>query len=477
MKKVCAMLFLIIFTFIQVSYCFAEEEQADKTIDLLTTFDECLKDVNIEYELKNYLNEDPVYVNLKECIQIAMLYNFYIKSADYSYIQNKWEYKNSLTNFLPSLGTTGYAIYYSGQVLVGAALVDRFNELALSVTLNAGHQLTKGGEQIFEALAKRNLKFAGKHNFNYTRSEVLLNCTKNYYELLRAKLNIEIYQKNYKERHAQLTLTENLMNAGLGTKFDVIRSKTELAQAKQNLLDSIQEFRFAQARLANIMGIEINTCLMPIEIEAKEYTLIDNTKSIDELFEIASLYREDIKKIRSQIKALKDEKRMIYTQFVPKPRILVQQQWQGTAAAGLGPATIVGGYMDINLGKNSGFGTITEAKAKQAQIDKSLVDLEQSLRDIKENILKSFYESKISKDRIAISKEQMQYALESVTLAELRLDAGEGILIDVIQAQTFKTRVRIELVNSIIRYNIAQVQLLFDNGTISETELTKNYSP
>ena len=133
--------------------------------------------------------------------------------------------------------------------------------------------------------------------------------------------------------------------------------------------------------------------------------------------------------------------------------------------------------MDINLGKNSGFGTITEAKAKQAQIDKSLVDLEQSLRDIKENILKSFYESKISKDRIAISKDQMQYALESVTLAELRLDAGEGILIDVIQAQTFKTRVRIELVNSIIRYNIAQVQLLFDNGTISETELTKNYSP
>ena len=477
MKKVCAMLFLIVFIFNQVSYCFAEEQQADKTIDLLTTFDECLKDVNIEYELKSYLDENPVYVNLKECIEIALLYNFYLKSADYSYIKDKWEYRNALTNFLPSLGTTGYSIYYSGQVLVGAALVDRFNELALSVTLNAGHQLTKGGEQIFEALAKKNLKFAGRHNFNYTRSEVLLNCTKYYYELLRAKLNIEIYQKNYKERHAQLTLTENLLNSGLGTKFDVIRSKTELAQAKQSLLDAIQEFRYSQARLANIMGIEITTCLMPIEIEAKEYMLVDSTKSIDELFEIASLYREDIKKIRSQIKALKDEKRMIYTQFVPKPRVLIQQQWQGTAAAGLGPATIVGGYMDINLGKNSGFGTITEAKAKQAQIDKSLVDLEQSLRDIKENILKSYYESKISKDRIAISRGQMKYALDSVELSELRLDAGEGILIDVIQAQTFKTRVRIELVNSIIRYNIAQVQMLFDSGTITQENITENYSP
>ena len=91
--------------------------------------------------------------------------------------------------------------------------------------------------------------------------------------------------------------------------------------------------------------------------------------------------------------------------------------------------------------------------------------------------MKSFYESKISKDRIAISKNQVKYALESVSLAELRLDAGEGILIDVIQAQTFKTRVRIELVNSIIRYNIAQVQMLFDSGTITQENITENYSP
>ena len=71
----------------------------------------------------------------------------------------------------------------------------------------------------------------------------------------------------------------------------------------------------------------------------------------------------------------------------------------------------------------------------------------------------------------------MEYAAQSVTLAELRLDAGEGILIDVIQAQTFKTRTRIELVNSIIRYNIAQVQMLFDSGTINKDDILKQYAP
>ena len=216
---------------------------------------------------------------------------------------------------------------------------------------------------------------------------------------------------------------------------------------------------------------------MPVELEAQEYMLIDKEKTIEDLYNTACLSREDVKKIRSQIQALKEEKRMIYTQFVPRPRIIAQEQWQGTAKVGMGPAIVLGVYADWNLGQNMGAGTITQAKAKQAQIDKTIIDLEQSLRDIKESILKDYYESKISQDRIAISKEQVQYATQSVKLAELRLDAGEGILIDVIQAQTFKTKTRVELVNSIIRYNIAQVQMLFDSGIISKNEILKNYNP
>ena len=477
MKKVIIALFLITIYLCNGNFIAAEEKQADAEITISSGFNDCLRDVNVEEEVKRYLGDEPVYVNLKECLEIALLYNFYLKSASYDYTRAKWEYKNSLTNFLPDLSVSNYSVYYSGQVLVGAALLENFNELALSVYVRGAHQLTKGGEQIFEARSKKNLKFAQRHNLDFTRSEVLLYCAKYYYELLKTKLDIEIYQKNYKERCAQLVQTENLMNAGLGTKFDVIRSKTELAQAKQNLLDAMQEFRLAQAKLANIMGVEITTCLMPIEMEAQMYTLIEENKTIEDMYNLAFSCREDVKKMRSQIQALKEQKRMIYTQFVPRPRIIAQEQWQGTARAGLGPAIVLGAYVDWNLGQNMGFGTITQAKAKQAEIDKNIVDLEQSLRDIKETILKDYYESKISKDRIKISQEQTGYATESVKLAELRLDAGEGILIDVIQAQTFKTRTRIELVDSIIRYNIAQVQMLFDSGTISKDEMLKTYNP
>ena len=54
-----------------------------------------------------------------------------------------------------------------------------------------------------------------------------------------------------------------------------------------------------------------------------------------------------------------------------------------------------------------------------------------------------------------------------MNLAFLRLREGEGIYIDVIQAQTTKTRANINLIDATIQYNIAQVNLLFNTGTIS----------
>ena len=113
----------------------------------------------------------------------------------------------------------------------------------------------------------------------------------------------------------------------------------------------------------------------------------------------------------------------------------------------------------------------------QAQIDSASYNLEQLLRNIKENIISNYYRAQILKERIEIARRQVEYASDSVRLAELRLDAGEGILIDVIQAQTIKNNARIELLSTIVDYNINQIQLLYDNGTISYENIVKNYNP
>ena len=104
-------------------------------------------------------------------------------------------------------------------------------------------------------------------------------------------------------------------------------------------------------------------------------------------------------------------------------------------------------------------------------------NLQNKIRQIEEELLNSYYNSKLLLQRIDITKKQVNYATESVTLAEMRLDAGEGILIDVIQAQSQKTLARIEYLQAVIEYNINQVELLFDEGIIDIDKIIANYNP
>lgn len=445
--------------------------------DLRTICEDCVLEVNVEEEIKNRLEIEPIFVSLDECLDTALENNFKIKSITKMFESSKYEYQNSLSKFLPNAGLEGYVAFFNGQVLVGGALSDYLNETAVSGVGYISHDLTAGGSQIFQAQAKKNLNKASGHKLDFTKDEVLLRCAQGYYKLLSSKLSVEIYIKNYRERKAQLKLSQNLKDAGLGTNFDVIRGETELAQAQQNLLNALYEFRINQAKLANIMGIEITTALTPIETKPKLYELIDKSENIETLYTAALQYRDDIKGFQKEIDALKDYKLATYSEFIPKGDVRLQKSYQGTKSAGIGPNTVVMFNLNIPIGQNLGVGTITKAKAQGAEISAKELELENLKRYAKESILNSYYNSKVAKERAAISEKQVEFATESVKLAELRLDAGEGILIDVIQAQTFKTQARIELLRTIVDYDVNQIQLLFDAGIISSANILKGYAP
>lgn len=470
--------FILILSFLNLK-AYAHKKMTEDVSTPLNAYCESCKteNANVEEEIIEHFKEIPVPVSLDECIGTALLNNFNIKVTYSDYISSKWDYRNALAQFLPDVTFQGYTIYYKGHVLVGGVVPDTVEELAISGTLNVTHDLTKGGEQIFEAKARKLQARANLNNLDFTKDQIILETSKKYYELLQAKISIEIQLKNLYERTAQLKLTQNLMEAGLGTKFDVIRSKSEQALAEQSLIKYLELFRSAQAGLANVMGIEVKTPVFPIETEMQPFILVDEGLTPEELFKIAKFSRDDVKTLENNIKTLKQEKYKVYTDFVPKPRFLYQGQFQGTARAGVYSNNVVGAYLDVPIGSRLGVGTVTKANSVQAKIDSAKYSLEQLLRDIKEKIISDYYSAELLKERIEIARKQLDYATQSVTLAELRLDAGEGILIDVIQAQGIKNNARIELLNTIVEYNINQIQLLYDNGTISYDNIIKNYKP
>ena len=65
---------------------------------------------------------------------------------------------------------------------------------------------------------------------------------------------------------------------------------------------------------------------------------------------------------------------------------------------------------------------------------------------------------------------------EQLRLANLRVAYGQGINLELIQAQQAYVTALTNHVQAVINYNIAQAQLLRDSGQISLETLTKEYN-
>ncbi|MBQ4646884.1 MAG: TolC family protein [Candidatus Gastranaerophilales bacterium] len=482
MRLVCLILTLL---FLNIPFAFAKDILFDSPIDLIYKKDcsldefckEFVDDLDIEKFIKEHIESDYVVVSLDECLNVAFKNNFNIRIKDKEYFSEKYLYQNSLSKFLPILSTTSYIADYSGQILVGGVLRDNFHETAISVNMTAQHDLTQGGRLIFEAKASKYFAKSKKHNLNFTRSEVVFYTTKYYYEMLLAKIYIEIYLRNLIERNAQLALAKNLLKSGFGTNFDVIRSQNFSLQARAKLIDALNNFRLSQSRLANLMGIDVNTSLMPFEDEIRPLNLVDENLETESFFKLALDKREDLKAYRNLINYEKQLKNVLITDFIPKPLVNFQQQFQGTADYGVNPNYILTGLINWQPGENTIFGTITKINAQKEKIKQRMLEFENKYRNIKQAIIDARSTSIFNEKQTKINKERMEYSLHSIKLAMLRFNYGKGILLDVIQAQSEATTARVEYVASIIRYNISQAELLFNCGTISIDEIIANYKP
>ena len=326
-------LILTIFLFINVSPSLAKSEILfDNPIEYiskkgcsLTEFcKKFLDDVNVEKFIKEELENDYVEISLDECLDIALKNNFDIQIEYHTYQSSRYKYQNALSKFLPLLTTSSYINDFRGQFLVGGVLRDHFHETAISSNITIQHDLTQGGKQIYEAKAARYFEKSQKHKLNYTRNQIVFYTVKYYYETLYAKLSVEIYLRNLIERNVQLTKAQALFEVGYGSKFDVTRSESESAQAKIRLLNALKSFRVSQSNLANTLGIDVKTALMPFEDNVNKINLVDENTPIETLFNIALKNREDFKEFKDLIDYEKQLKKVLYTEFLPKPYINYQ---------------------------------------------------------------------------------------------------------------------------------------------------------
>ncbi|MBW4673294.1 MAG: TolC family protein [Desmonostoc geniculatum HA4340-LM1] len=286
--------------------------------------------------------------------------------------------------------------------------------------------------------------------------EIRLNVTTDYYNLQQADEQVRIAQSAVQNSEASLRDAEALERAGVGTRFDVLRSQVNLANAQQDLTNARSQQTISRRQLATRISLP-----QAINISAADPV------------QLAGLW--DLTLEDSIVRAFQNRPEL--QQQLAQRNINEQQRRQ--ALAELGPqVSFVASYdlldqFDDSVSVTDGYsfgvratlnlydGGASRARAAQQKVNIAIAETQfaEQRNQIRFQVEQAFSTQRSNLENVQTANTALEQAREALRLARLRFQAGVGTQTDVINSENDLTRAEGNRVTAILDYNRALAQL------------------
>ena len=306
-------------------------------------------------------------------------------------------------------------------------------------------------------IARESLKIA-KNNYEIKKKDLIK----------EAKIRYHKYQKSYQDiLNKQFTLDLSItslnnakakLDAGIGTKFEVLEAKAQLSRDEQSLNEKKIENEINKISLKEILNIKGNFAING------EQTLIgfwnhNLNKNINEglaqnLSLTNLLLQESIKKNQASSFLAQN-----------KPNIYISNTLSSTFSKGDSLSTNIdseeyGSNYTNTVSLNFAWSIFNGGQNKNSYKSK-LADAaaeEYSYKNLKNvlttNISKTYLNLKLNEKKIISTLKEIESSKESVRLARLRYDVGISTLKDVLVRQNELSNAKSKRINAIYNYNL-----------------------
>lgn len=228
-------------------------------------------------------------VSLREALLYAMNNNLPIKISRESWNFQRDQFYGALGQFLPT-ASGGYSYTHTH---IFRQTPTNSDTRVWSGTIRQG--LFSGGSVFYGALAQYYRQRGWRNAYATTINDTMLLVFQNYNNLLLQRALLQIRAKSVETSEAQLRLNMQLYNAGTGTRFAVMQSRTQLASDRQALLQQQVALRQAGLNLAFSLNLPMAVNLVPSEDVVTEASLIDEHVTINDLINQAIVHRPELR--------------------------------------------------------------------------------------------------------------------------------------------------------------------------------------
>ncbi|MFI5387107.1 MAG: TolC family protein [Fimbriimonadales bacterium] len=285
-------------------------------------------------------------------------------------------------------------------------------------------------------------------------NDMRLNARNAFFQVLRAQKLVDVQKQALTDAQEQLKNTELLEKGGVAAHVDTLRVQSQVQQSQSDLIAAQNALAIANAGFNAALARPIDTPVELVDISVLPSPPTDEAK----LRASAMAQRPEAKSLLNSRKALAEVRRAAETGLMPTLNFSVNYN-RGFNTGAFGQPYTLGGT--LTLGWPIFDSGITKARVKEAKQDEeqARIQYEQEIESISQEVRQAMANLTNAMQRLDSATKQVQYTEENLRLARLRYQAGEGILLQVTDAETLLTQARNQEVSARYDYLTAYAQL------------------
>ena len=305
--------------------------------------------------------------------------------------------------------------------------------------------------------------------YDYERivADILLQVTQAFYNVLVARQNVTVREESAALLTEQLRISTHRYEAGSAPRFDVLRAEVELANAQPPLIRARNDLILAKLRLARLLalgrdqpGVETQARRMDV---VGSFDLPVEPEDMEEAIDDALALRPEIRALEQQLSIQRQNRTLAAAGTKPSIGAFGQYGWR---SGQLFDDVFDGWTVGLQATWNLFDGFLTQGRVEQAdaQLQSLIISLDDTRRQIELDARTAWANLQEAIELLQAQQKSVATAEESLRLANVRYQTGQGTQLEVLDAQVALTEARTNQVEAQYSYHSAKAEMLKARG-------------
>jgi outer membrane protein len=288
-------------------------------------------------------------------------------------------------------------------------------------------------------------------------NDTLYNVRVAFYSIVLAREVVKVRTDALDLLTRQLELTRKKYDVGVVSKYDLLRSEVEVANARPPLIEAKKNLVLAGETLKRVLGIDVED---PFEVEG-ELTFNEESADIDGLLKEADEGSPELIIARKTERIAAKNVNMTIGEFLPTISAFAQyggtiynfswneDDWLWDFTGGVTVSVPLTGL------------AVSAARVKEARADymKARIGMLDTVNKVKLDIKSAYYDLVQAREIVESQRLNIAQAEEALKIAEVRYDSGISTLLELMDAQLALTTARLNWLNALYGYEEAKARI------------------